>query len=135
MILRWIAAVPWIYGAAVGSYGISDARGAGEDGVPALRLSGSAGRRAANVRDGGRAGAGDVGDREPAGGEALKILCGAEPSRKITTVDVWSGEIRQLAQPGPSGGMSGVRAARVPVSERRAARAGQHVRSECGADP
>ena len=33
--------------------------------------------------------------------EALKILCGAEVSRKITTVDVWSGEIRQLAQPSP----------------------------------
>ena len=24
-----------------------------------------------------------------------------EPSRKITTVDVWSGEIRQVTQPGP----------------------------------
>jgi hypothetical protein len=34
--------------------------------------------------------------------EALKILCGTEPSRKITTVDVWTGEIRQVDQPGPS---------------------------------
>jgi adenylyltransferase/sulfurtransferase len=34
--------------------------------------------------------------------EAMKILCGAKPSRKITTVDVWSAEIRQVAQPGPS---------------------------------
>ncbi len=33
--------------------------------------------------------------------EAIKILCGAGVSRKITTVDVWSGEIRQVAQPGP----------------------------------
>ena len=33
--------------------------------------------------------------------EAIKILCGATPARKITTVDVWSGEIRQVAQPGP----------------------------------
>ena len=33
--------------------------------------------------------------------EAIKILCGAGPTRKITTVDVWSGEIRQVAQPGP----------------------------------
>jgi adenylyltransferase/sulfurtransferase len=32
--------------------------------------------------------------------EAIKILCGVEPSRKITTVDVWSGEIRQVTQPG-----------------------------------
>jgi molybdopterin-synthase adenylyltransferase len=34
--------------------------------------------------------------------EAIKILCGAGASRKITTVDVWSGEIRQVAQPGPA---------------------------------
>jgi adenylyltransferase/sulfurtransferase len=33
--------------------------------------------------------------------EAMKMLCGLEPSRKITTVDVWSSEIRQVAQPGP----------------------------------
>jgi adenylyltransferase/sulfurtransferase len=31
--------------------------------------------------------------------EAMKILCGVEPSRKITTVDVWSGEIRQIERP------------------------------------
>lgn len=35
--------------------------------------------------------------------EALKILCGVETSGKITTVDVWTGEIRQVAQPGPGG--------------------------------
>jgi hypothetical protein len=33
--------------------------------------------------------------------EGMKILCGVEPTRKITTVDVWTGEIRQVAQPGP----------------------------------
>jgi hypothetical protein len=33
--------------------------------------------------------------------EAIKILCGVEPSRKITTVDVWTGDIRQVVQPGP----------------------------------
>ena len=33
--------------------------------------------------------------------EALKILCGVDPSGKITTVDVWTGDIRQVAQPGP----------------------------------
>jgi adenylyltransferase/sulfurtransferase len=35
-------------------------------------------------------------------GEALRMLCGLEPSGKITTADVWSGEIRQIAQPGPA---------------------------------
>jgi adenylyltransferase/sulfurtransferase len=33
--------------------------------------------------------------------EALRILCGQPPSGKITTADVWTGEIRQVAQPGP----------------------------------
>lgn len=34
--------------------------------------------------------------------EALKLICGAGPSRKITTADVWGCEVRQVAQPGPS---------------------------------
>lgn len=92
---------PWVYGAAVGSYGITMAV------VPAktacLRC----------VYPDPPAGAQPT--CETAGvlasitaliaslqvSEALKILCGAEPSGKITTVDVWSGEIRQVAQPGP----------------------------------
>ena len=47
--------IPWIYGAAVGSYGIDDAGDPGPHGVPALRLSRSALGRAAHLRDGGRA--------------------------------------------------------------------------------
>ena len=93
---------PWIYGAAVGSYGITMAV------VPA---------RTACLRC--------VYPDPPAGAqptcetagvlgpvtalvaslqvsEAMKILCGAGPSRKITSVDVWSGEVRQVAQPEPS---------------------------------
>jgi adenylyltransferase/sulfurtransferase len=34
--------------------------------------------------------------------EALKMLCGERPGNKITTVDVWSGQIRQVEQPGPA---------------------------------
>jgi len=33
--------------------------------------------------------------------EAIRMLCGAGASGKITTADVWTGEIRQVAQPGP----------------------------------
>ncbi len=92
---------PWIYGAAVGSYGIS---------MPVVP------RKTACLRC--------IYPDPPAGAqptcetagvlgsitaviaslqvsEALKILCGVEPSRKITTVDLWSGEIRQVEQPGP----------------------------------
>src|SRR5260370_36578545 len=32
---------------------------------------------------------------------AMRILCGVAPVRKITTIDVWTGEIRQLSQPAP----------------------------------
>jgi len=31
--------------------------------------------------------------------EAMKILAGVPPSRRITTVDVWTGVIRQIEQP------------------------------------
>src|SRR5260370_7974345 len=32
---------------------------------------------------------------------AMRILCGLAPVQKITTIDVWTGEIRQLSQPSP----------------------------------
>jgi molybdopterin/thiamine biosynthesis adenylyltransferase len=94
--------VSWIYGAAVGSYGIT---------MPVIPGSSACLRC---VYPDPPAGAQPT--CETAGvlgpitaliaslqvSEALKILCGAEPSRRITTVDVWSGEIRQVAQPGPS---------------------------------
>jgi molybdopterin-synthase adenylyltransferase len=93
--------VPWVYGAAVGSYGIA---------MPVIP------RKTACLRC--------IYPDPPAGAqptcetagvlgtvtaliaslqvsEAIKILCGVEPARKITTVDVWTGEIRQVAQPGP----------------------------------
>ncbi len=72
------------------------------DRVPAMRLSRSSWRRAADLRDRGRAGSGDGADREPAGERGATGFCAAlEPSGKITTADVWTGEIRQVAQPGP----------------------------------
>jgi adenylyltransferase/sulfurtransferase len=93
---------PWIYGAAVGSYGISmpveppksaclrciypDPPGGVQ---PTCETAGVLGPITAVIASLQVA-------------EALKILCGMELSRKITTVDVWSGEIRQVDQPGPS---------------------------------
>jgi adenylyltransferase/sulfurtransferase len=92
---------PWIYGAAVGSYGITmpvapsrtaclrciypdPPRGA----QPTCETAGVLGPITAVIASL------QVSD-------ALRMLCGLEPSRKITTVDVWSCEIRQVAQPGP----------------------------------
>jgi molybdopterin-synthase adenylyltransferase len=93
--------LPWIYGAAVGSYGITmpvlpgttaclrcvypDPPAGAQPTCETAGVLGSITALIASLQV----------------SEALKILCGAEASRKITTVDVWSGEIRQLAQPSP----------------------------------
>jgi molybdopterin-synthase adenylyltransferase len=93
--------VPWIYGAAVGSYGI----------VMPVMPGGSACLRC--IYPDPPAGAQPT--CETAGvlgavtaliaslqvAAAIQILCGARPAPKITTVDIWTGEIRQLTQPGP----------------------------------
>jgi molybdopterin/thiamine biosynthesis adenylyltransferase len=92
---------PWVYGAAVGSYGITmpvlpgttaclrcvypDPPAGAQPTCETAGVLGSITALIASLQV----------------SEALKILCGAEVSRKITTVDVWSGEIRQLAQPSP----------------------------------
>ncbi|HEV2690603.1 MAG TPA: ThiF family adenylyltransferase [Bryobacteraceae bacterium] len=96
--------LPWIYGAAVGSYGITmsvlpgrtaclrciypDAPGGVQPTCETAGVLGSVTALIASLQV----------------SEALKILCGAEPSGKIATVDVWSGEMRQVAQPGPEPG-------------------------------
>jgi len=93
---------PWIYGAAVGSYGITMPVAPGRTAClrcvypdppagaqPTCETAGVLGSITALIAS-------------LQVSEALKILCGVEPSRKITTVDVWTGEIRQVAQPGPS---------------------------------
>jgi len=92
---------PWVYGAAVGSYGIT---------MPVLPGATACLRC---VYPDPPAGAQPTCETAGVLGsitaliaslqvtEALKILCGVDVSRKITTVDVWSGEIRQLAQPSP----------------------------------
>jgi len=92
---------PWVYGAAVGSYGITMAVVPGRtaclrcvypdppSGVqPTCETTGVLGSVTSLIAS-------------LQVSEALKILCGGGPSRKITTVDVWSGEIRQVAEPGP----------------------------------
>lgn len=92
--------VPWVYGAAVGSYGLTmtvlpnqgpclqcvyPETPAGAQ--PTCETAGVLGSITALIAS-------------LQVGEALKILCGEKPSRKITTVDVWTGEIRQVDQPG-----------------------------------
>jgi molybdopterin-synthase adenylyltransferase len=92
---------PWVYGAAVGSYGISMAVVPGKTAClrcvypdpppgaqPTCETAGVLGSVTALVAS-------------LQVSEAIRILCGASPFGKITTVDVWTGEIRQIAQAGP----------------------------------
>jgi molybdopterin/thiamine biosynthesis adenylyltransferase len=92
---------PWIYGAAVASYGICMPVVPGKTAClrcvypdpppaaqPTCETAGVLGPITALIAS-------------LQVSEAIKILCGLEPSRKITTVDVWTGEIRQVAQPDP----------------------------------
>jgi molybdopterin-synthase adenylyltransferase len=93
--------VPWVYGGAVGSYGIAMPVIPGQTaclrcvypdppaGVqPTCETAGVLGSVTAIIAS-------------LQVSEAMKILCHVNGARKITTVDVWSGEIRQMAQPGP----------------------------------
>jgi molybdopterin-synthase adenylyltransferase len=93
--------LPWIYGAAVGSYGIT---------MPVIPYQTACLRC---IYPDPPAGAQPTCETEGVLGcitaliaslqvsEAMKLLCGTAPTRKITSVDVWSGEIRQVEQPGP----------------------------------
>jgi molybdopterin-synthase adenylyltransferase len=96
--------VPWIYGAAVGSYGITMPVVPNQTAClrcvypeppsgaqPTCETAGVLGSITALIAS-------------LQVSEAIKILRGVEPTRKITTVDVWTGEIRQVEQPGPQEG-------------------------------
>ena len=111
---------PWIYGAAVASYGITMAVVPGRTAClrclypdapigaqPTCETAGVLGPIAALIAS-------------MQTSEALKILCGVEPSRKITTADIWSGEIRQVAQPGPQEGCPACARREFPFLDERA---------------
>ena len=91
--------VPWIYGAAVGSYGLTMSVIPGVTAClqcvypeppvgpqPTCETAGVLGPITSLIASLQVA-------------EVLKILCGAAVSPAITTVDVWSGSIRQIARP------------------------------------
>jgi molybdopterin-synthase adenylyltransferase len=93
--------VPWIYGAAVGSYGIAMPVIPGKTSCLRCIYPDPPAGAQPTCETAGVLGSVTALIASLQVSEAVKILCGAEPARKITTVDVWSGEIRQLAQPGP----------------------------------
>jgi molybdopterin-synthase adenylyltransferase len=93
--------VPWIYGAAVGSYGITMPVIPGETACLRCVYPDPPSGAQPTCETAGVLGSVTALIASLQVSEAIKILCGVEPARKITTVDVWSGEIRQVAQPGP----------------------------------
>jgi len=93
--------VPWVYGAAVGSYGIAMPVIPGETACLRCIYPDSPSGAQPTCETAGVLGSVTALIASWQVSEAIKILCGVDPARRITTVDVWSGEIRQVAQPGP----------------------------------
>lgn len=92
---------PWIYGAAVGSYGITMAVTPGESACLRCIYPDPPAGAQATCETAGVLGPVTALIASLQASEAIKMLCGTRPTRKITTVDIWTGEIRQVAQPGP----------------------------------
>ena len=98
---------PWIYGAAVGSYGITMPIVPGQTACLRCIYPDPASGAQPTCETAGVLGSVTALIASLQVSEAMKILCGAGPSRKITTVDVWSGRNpaggSARAQPGLSG--------------------------------
>jgi molybdopterin-synthase adenylyltransferase len=93
--------LPWVYGAAVGSYGIAMPVIPGKTACLRCVYTDPPAGAQPTCETAGVLGTVTALIASWQVSLAMKILCGAEPAAKITTVDVWSGEIRQVAQPGP----------------------------------
>jgi molybdopterin-synthase adenylyltransferase len=93
--------LPWIYGAAVGSYGITMPVMPGTTACLRCIYPEPPGGAQPTCETAGVLGPITALIASLQVSEALKVLCGVPVSRKISTVDVWSGEIRQVAQPPP----------------------------------
>jgi len=91
----------WIYGAAVGSYGITMPVIPGKTACLRCVYPDPPAGAQPTCETAGVLGSITAAIASLQVSEAIKILCGLDPSRKITTIDVWSGEIRQVVQPDP----------------------------------
>lgn len=91
--------VAWIYGAAVGSYGIVMPVIPGETACLACVYPEPPGGAQPTCETAGVLGpvTATVGSLQAAA--AMQVLAGAGAARRITTVDVWTGAVRQIAQP------------------------------------
>ncbi|HYP09436.1 MAG TPA: ThiF family adenylyltransferase [Bryobacteraceae bacterium] len=95
--------VPWVYGGAVGSYGIVMPVVPGETACLACVYPQPPGGTQPTCETAGVLNAVTSLVASLQCAEATKILVGAGPARRITTVDVWTGTIRQIDQPARDG--------------------------------
>ncbi len=93
--------VPWVYGAAVGSYGIAMPVVPGKTACLRCIYPDPPAGAQPTCETAGVLGSATALIASLQVSEVIKMLCGTGPSGKITTADVWTGEIRQVAQPGP----------------------------------
>ena len=91
--------VPWVYGGAVGSYGIVMPVMPGDSACLACVYPQPPGGSQPTCETAGVVNPVTSIVASLQCGEATKILTGVGPARKITTIDVWTGLIRQLDQP------------------------------------
>jgi molybdopterin-synthase adenylyltransferase len=95
------AGIPWVYGAAVGSYGLTMPVLPGKTACLKCIYPEPPGGVQPTCETAGVVNAATSVIASLQVASALRILTGGEPALKITTVDVWTGAIRQVDQPGP----------------------------------
>ncbi len=92
---------PWIYGAAVGGYGIAMTVVPHRTACLACVYPEPPGEAQPTCETDGVLGPATSIVASLQTAAAMRLLCGREAAAKITTVDVWSGEMRQVDQPQP----------------------------------
>lgn len=93
--------IPWVYGAAVGSYGLSMPVLPGRTACLKCVFPEPPGGVQPTCETAGVVNALTSAVASVQVADAMKLLCGQEVRPRITTIDVWSGDIRQVAQPDP----------------------------------
>jgi adenylyltransferase/sulfurtransferase len=93
--------IPWVYGAAIGSYGLTMPVVPGRTACFACVYPSPPGGAQPTCETAGVLGPLTSAIASLQAASALKLLSGSEPVPLITTVDVWAGSVRQVRMPDP----------------------------------
>jgi adenylyltransferase/sulfurtransferase len=93
--------IPWIYGAAVGSYGLEMPVLPGRTACLKCVFPEPPGGAQPTCETAGVVNAVTSAVASLQVADALKVLCGEEIRARITTLDLWTGDLRQVSQPEP----------------------------------